>query len=101
MDPNAGSPIGAVGGLVEALWLLKPIAWRDYERWLGLMTACKFEGIDRATFVHWSIQDERYADEGAIIARLWDGVRPEHGGALWAALSEAGIKVNSTHAIWG
>jgi hypothetical protein len=69
--------------MVEALWLLKPIAWRDYERWLGLMTACKFEGIDRATFVHWSIQDERYGGDHCT-AVGW-----REAGTWWSAMGGA------------
>jgi hypothetical protein len=85
-----------VANLTEALRRVDPREWRDYERWLGLMTACRFEGIDRETFIEWSTQDEVYANHGELIARLWEGTKPAHSGALWAAFKEAGIKVRAS-----
>jgi hypothetical protein len=103
-DPNKKRPhpphdadAVLVRSLIEGLWRLDPRKWREYGRWLGLMTACKAEGIDCAAWVEWSVQDERYADDGPIIERLWAGCRPEHGGALFAALAEAGIRLASHH----
>ena len=106
-DPNKKKPLpphdathdadAVVRSLIEGLRQLDPRKWREYGRWLGLMTACKAEGIDCSAWVEWSVQDERYADDGPIIERLWAGCRPEHGGALFAALAEAGIRLASHH----
>jgi Primase C terminal 2 (PriCT-2) len=95
-DPNTLPPAHHVADLTAALRQLDPRDWQNHDRWLQLMTACRAEGIERDDFIEWSVGDPRYADDAAVIARRWDSLAPKHGGALWAALSEAGIKL--THA---
>jgi hypothetical protein len=52
-DPNKKKPLpphdadAVVRSLIEGLWQLDPRKWREYGRWLGLMTACKAEGKQR------------------------------------------------------
>jgi hypothetical protein len=84
-----------VGSLTEALGKLDPLCWNGkHDEWLALLMACKFAGIARDDFVAWCLRDPDYANDGEVIARKWDSFeQPKHGGALWAALSEAGIKV--------
>ena len=96
-----------VASLTEALRKLDPVRWNSkgqnskdekYAEWLALMVACKFAGIEREVFVEWSIGDPDYADDGEVIARKWESfAQPKHGGALWAALKEAAIKVATNH----
>jgi hypothetical protein len=90
-----------VDGWTEALFKLDPVCWRNsdgsaegYLGWLKLMMACKAVGIGLADFTRWSTQDQVYANDADVIARKWNSVRAEHGGALSAALKEAGIKVD-------
>jgi hypothetical protein len=86
--------------LVEALHKLDPHDWRGgdqrgHDRWLQLMTACRAVGIERDDFIEWSVGDPHYARDGEEIARRWDSLVPQHGGAFWAALSEAGITLDA------
>jgi Bifunctional DNA primase/polymerase, N-terminal/Primase C terminal 2 (PriCT-2) len=88
-------------GASEALFKLDPVRWRNsdgsaegYQGWLRLMMACKAVGISADDFVRWSTQDADYAGHGDEIRRKWDSVRQRHGGALWVALKQAGIKLN-------
>jgi hypothetical protein len=90
-----------VDGWTEALFKLDPVGWRNsngsaegYLGWLKLMMACKAVGIGLADFTRWSTQDPVYANDGDVIARKWKSVKAEHGGALSAALKEAGVKVD-------
>jgi Primase C terminal 2 (PriCT-2) len=97
-SPNKLIPLregsrGDVGGVaLAALRKLDPRDFasagsqREFERWLGLMTACRYEGIARDDFVEWSTGDPEYAGHGEAIAQMWDATKPEHGGALWAAV---------------
>src|SRR6516165_10640369 len=87
---------GARAGLLK----LDPIGWRNVEgneegylRWLALMTACKAAGISADDFVAWCVQDPMYAGDADEIRRKWDFVVPKHSGALWVALSKAGIRL--------
>jgi hypothetical protein len=83
-----------VASLHDALAQLDPIAWRsDHDGWLELMTACRFAGIARKDFIAWSISDPHYAGHAEVIGVKWDSTQPKHGGALFAALKTAGIKV--------
>jgi hypothetical protein len=82
-----------VANLVEALAKLDPREFRNFDRWLTLMLGCKGAGIARGEFVAWSTADPEYADAGAGIARIWEGLNPSHGGSLGAELKRAGIKV--------
>jgi hypothetical protein len=83
-----------VEGLLEALRKLDPVDWRgEHDDWLALMNACKFEGIGIEDFVAWSTGDPHYAGDGPVIRQKWKSLTPRHGGALWAALSERGIKL--------
>jgi hypothetical protein len=91
-----------VGNLTEALLKLDPGCWNGkYDEWLALMTACRFVGIEGEAFVAWSVGDPDYANDGEVIARLWEHTKPTHGGALFKALSVAGIKVRSANKYHG
>jgi hypothetical protein len=91
---DAGPPSAPVDGLLAALRQMDPCDWRNqHDEWLKLMTACCAEGIGVEDFVAWSIGDPVYRGDGPIIRRKWKSLKPKHGGALWAALSERGIKV--------
>jgi hypothetical protein len=106
MKPKARSAVGRnpntlplphhAADLTDALRKLDPRDWSEHDRWLQLMTACRAVGIERADFIEWSVGDPDYADDGEVIARRWDSLAPKHGGALWAALAQSGIKL--THA---
>jgi Bifunctional DNA primase/polymerase, N-terminal/Primase C terminal 2 (PriCT-2) len=90
------SPGDAVG-VLDALGKLDPECWRGkHDEWLALMMACKFVGVGVDDFVEWSIGDPVYANDEDVIRRKWESVAPKHGGALWAALKEAGIKLTHT-----
>jgi hypothetical protein len=83
-----------VADVTAALREMDPCDWRgEYLRWFALMTACCFEGISERDFVNWSIGDPQYAADGPLIRRMWRRLSPQHGGALFAALAERGIKV--------
>ena len=83
-----------VAELTEALAKLDPTEWRgQFDRWFVLMAACRFVGIDRDAWIEWCLRDPHYAGDAEVIARQWEGLAPTHGGAFWAALSEAGIKI--------
>jgi hypothetical protein len=86
--------------LAEALNKIDPVDFHGgslerFQRWLGLLTACKFGGITRDAFIAWSTRDPTYANDGPTIARMWASAKPEHAGLLHAALSERGIKVRA------
>jgi hypothetical protein len=82
------------GSMTDALFALDPADWRgEHDRWLSLMNAAKWLGIAEDDFVRWSLGDPAYAADERAIRRKWDSLTPTHGGALYAALSEAGIKV--------
>jgi Primase C terminal 2 (PriCT-2) len=92
--PHAHADDAVVANLTAALWQLDPLEWRgEYDAWFQLATACRFLGIDRADFVAWSVSDPHYAADARLIERIWDSAKPAHGGALFAALKGAGIKV--------
>jgi hypothetical protein len=83
-----------VADVTAALREMDPCDWRgDYMRWFALMTACCFEGISERDFVDWSTSDPQYAADGNVIRKMWRKLNPQHGGALFAALAERGIKV--------
>jgi hypothetical protein len=83
-----------VADVTAALREMDPCDWRnDYMRWFALMTACCAEGISERDFVAWSIGDPQYAADGELIRKMWRKLKPQHGGALFAALAERGIKV--------
>jgi hypothetical protein len=92
---------GVAGSWTEALFKLDPVCWRNnHDDWLLLMTACKGAGISVEDFTRWSVQDPEYADQGDVIRRKWDSVAGRHGGALGAALKEAGIEVRRPSTIY-
>jgi hypothetical protein len=95
--PQGHSPV-VVADLTAALWKLDACEWRDHDAWLGLMTACQYEGIRCEDFVEWSISDPDYKDDGEEIRQRWASLKPGHGGALRAALKARGIEVG-THAV--
>jgi hypothetical protein len=83
-----------VVGLTDALFALDPVDWRGcHDEWLSLMNAAKWLGIAEDDFVGWSLGDPVYAADERVIRRKWRSLNPAHGGALYAALSGAGIKV--------
>jgi hypothetical protein len=83
-----------VADVTAALREMDPCDWRnEYMRWFALMTACCAEGISERDFVAWSIGDPQYAADGEVIRKMWRKLKPQHGGALFAALAERGIKV--------
>jgi len=95
---DGGSHNGAVevAGLADALRQMNPVDWRgDFERWFALLGACKAVGIAREVFVEWSVGDLEYADRRGEIERIWECALGAHGRALYAALSQRGIKVPS------
>jgi hypothetical protein len=96
--PQGHSPV-VVADLTAALWKLDACEWRDHDAWLGLMTACRYEGIRCEDFVKWSISDPDYRDDGEEIRQRWRTLKPGHGGALRAALKAKGIQVGGTHAV--
>ena len=61
---------------------LDPREYSDYQEWLTLMMACHHAsaGEARQEFINWSIEDERYADQAAVIGRKWDGMHADNGG---------------------
>jgi Primase C terminal 2 (PriCT-2) len=78
----------------DALFALDPRDWHgEHDAWLSLANAAKFEGVSEDDWVKWSLGDEFYRRDERLIRRKWHSLTPTHGGALWAALSEAGIKV--------
>jgi hypothetical protein len=79
--------------VTAALRKMDACDWRDYARWFALMTACCFEGVSERDFVEWSTSDPVYACDGALIRKMWRKLNPQHGGALFAALAERGIKI--------
>jgi hypothetical protein len=86
-----------VTDLTTALRKMDACDWRgEYKQWFALMTACCFEGISESNFVDWSTSDPVYATDGNVIRRMWRKLNPQHGGALFAALTERGIKVGRT-----
>ncbi len=83
-----------VAGLTDGLFALDPIDWRGcHDEWLSLMNAAKWLGIAEDDFVQWSLGDPVYAADERVIRRKWRSLSPAHGGALYAALSAAGIKI--------
>jgi hypothetical protein len=83
-----------VADVTAALREMDACEWRgDYFGWFALMTACCFEGISARDFIEWSISDPVYAGDGALIRKMWRKLNPQHGGALFAALAERGIKI--------
>jgi hypothetical protein len=80
--------------LTDALFALDPVDWRGcHDEWLSLMNTAKWLGIAEDDFVGWSLGDPVYAADERVIRRKWESLTPTHGGALYAALSGAGIKI--------
>jgi Bifunctional DNA primase/polymerase, N-terminal len=93
-EPITSAPPHHASDLTAALRKLDPLRWGgQFEEWFVLMAACRAVGIGREDFIEWSIGDPRYAGDAGVIGRMWEGLAPKHGGALWAALAQAGIKV--------
>jgi hypothetical protein len=90
--PHTPTEVAAV--VRDALFALDPLRWRgEHDAWLSLANAAKFEGVSEDDWVTWSLGDEFYRPDEKLIRRKWWSLTPKHSGALWAALSEAGIKV--------
>jgi hypothetical protein len=78
----------------EALFKLDACEWRGrHDDWLALMIGCKSEGGSENGFVRWSLGDPHYAGDERIIRRKWCSIEPGHGGALFKALAEHGIRL--------
>jgi hypothetical protein len=93
-EPITSAPPHHASDLTAALRKLDPLrSGGQFEEWFVLMAACRAVGIGREDFIEWSIGDPRYAGDAGVIGRMWEGLAPKHGGALWAALAQAGIKV--------
>jgi hypothetical protein len=86
-------PAALVADLTAALHKLDPRDWRDYAAWFALMTGACWVGISESDWIEWSTGDPDYAADGAIIRKMWRKLNPQHGGAFWAALSGAGIRI--------
>jgi Bifunctional DNA primase/polymerase, N-terminal len=96
-EPITSPPPHHAADLTAALAQLDPRKWNGkFGEWFVLMAACRFVGIAFDDWLAWCVRDPHYADDGEVIARMWEGLAPKHGGALWAALAQAGIKV-TTH----
>jgi Primase C terminal 2 (PriCT-2) len=82
--------------LTEALFKLDPCEWRGrHDEWLTLAMSCKAAGITCRDFVRWSTSDPHYARDEREIERKWHSFEGKHGGALYKALAEHGIKVGA------
>jgi hypothetical protein len=82
--------------LTEALFKLDPCEWRGrHDEWLALAMASKAVGISCRDFVRWSTSDPHYARDEREIERKWHSFEGKHGGALYKALAEHGIKVGA------
>jgi hypothetical protein len=59
---------------------LDPRDFREYNEWLTLMLSCHHAsaGEARQEFISWSILDEQYADQAAVIGRKWDGMHADN-----------------------
>ena len=64
---------------LDALCKLDPVDYREHDEWLRLMMAAHAAGIDRETFIEWSIGDPLYANEAEEIGRRWDSLKPDGG----------------------
>jgi hypothetical protein len=95
---GTGAPdVTAVATLTEALFKLNACEWRKrHDDWLLLAMACKAVGITCRDFVRWNTSDPHYAADERDIERKWDSFEGKHGGALFKALAEHGIKVGHT-----
>jgi hypothetical protein len=83
-----------VANLTEALRRMDPRDWNGtWDEWFAILGASKAVGISGADFAEWSMRDPEYADHRDRIERIWNAARGEHGGALFGALAERGIKV--------
>ena len=92
--PECAAVARNVASLTDAMFALDPVDWRgEHDRWLSLMNAAKWLGIAEDDFAHWSLGDPVYAADEKVIRRKWGSLTPTHGGALYAALSETGIKI--------
>jgi Bifunctional DNA primase/polymerase, N-terminal/Primase C terminal 2 (PriCT-2) len=82
-----------VADLTAALRKLDPRDFSDYHEWFALMTGASYVGISERDWVDWSTGDPDYAADGPIIRKMWRKLDPYHGGAFWAALKGAGIRI--------
>jgi hypothetical protein len=68
---------------------IDPTEYREFGRWLRLLTSCKVAGVSREAFLAWSIGDPQYAEDAKRVLEVWDHVKPNGGiteGTLFAAL---------------
>jgi hypothetical protein len=74
---------------LEALCKLNPVDYREHDEWLRLMMAAHVAGIDRETFIKWSIGDSSYANAAEEIGRRWDSLKTDGGVTARALFVEA------------
>jgi hypothetical protein len=87
---------------LEALRRMDPVDWRgDFEGWFALLTAVKAVGVLREDFADWSTRDEEYVERRGEIERIWDCAMGAHGGALFKALAERGIRIRAKRFLSG
>jgi hypothetical protein len=90
-EPVPRAPLALTNIITNAgqvLSQLDPQNYKDFDEWIKLMMACYAAGIDRETFVEWSIGDPDYAEDGDEIRYMWDRLNPREvtAATLFAAL---------------
>ena len=89
-----------VGDGIGALAKLDPRAWRNFEDWLRLMTACKVAGIEAEAFVAWSTGDPQYAGAADEVRGIWARLTPDGritAETLWRAVRVAELDEPPMH----
>ena len=93
--------MAVVADLTAALWEMDATDWRgDYDGWFHLAGACQAVGIPKVEFVRWSASDPVYAADGRMVERIWDSAAARHGGALWKALADRGIRIGRSPSLY-
>jgi hypothetical protein len=72
---------------------INPIEYREFGRWLRLLTSCKVAGVSREAFVEWSAGDPQYAEDAKRVLEVWDRVKPDgrvSEATLFGALRDGG-----------
>jgi hypothetical protein len=74
---------------------IDPTEYREFGRWLRLLTSCKVAGVSREAFVAWSAGDPQYAEDAGRVCAVWDRVKPDgrvSEATLYGALRGGGIE---------
>jgi hypothetical protein len=58
-----------------ALAELDVLDYRDHDAWFDVMVAAHAAGVNKDSFIAWSIGDEKYADDAEEIGQRWDSLR--------------------------